>query len=61
MTLVGLPIVALVNVFDVTPSLAFLALLAYMAGGALIIGNYALDHKDQIPPRAQRPPRPPVP
>jgi hypothetical protein len=52
---VGLaPLVFLVNTFNVAPGLALVALLAYMAAGVLIIGNYCVAHEDEIPMRAER-------
>ncbi len=48
------PLVAGANILKVNPALAWVALLAYMAAGVVIIGNYCIDHEDEIPTRAQR-------
>jgi hypothetical protein len=51
---VGLcPLVILANVLEMHPGLAWAALLAYMAAGALIIGSYCVEHEDEIPTRAR--------
>lgn len=47
-------LVALVNVLNAPPALAMGAWMAYLLVGSLIIGNYIVDHEDEIPPR--RPP-----
>ncbi len=47
-------LVILANILSVHPALAWVALLAYMAAGALIIGNYCVEHEDEIPTRAER-------
>ncbi len=54
MSIGGGLLVVLADVLGVNPGLTSLLLFAYMAVGALIIGNYCLDHEDEIPTRAER-------
>jgi hypothetical protein len=48
------PLVILANVFNPPPALILGTYFVYMIGGALIIGNYCIDHEDEIPTRSQR-------
>jgi hypothetical protein len=48
------PLIILGNAFNVPPVLAFTSLLIYMVAGVLIIGNYCIDHENEIPTRAER-------
>jgi len=47
-------LVILANVLHASPVLAWVLLLVYMVAGLLIIGNYCIDHEDEIPTRAER-------
>jgi hypothetical protein len=48
------PLIFLGNALNAPPVVAFLSLLIYMVVGVLIIGNYCIDHEDEIPTRAER-------
>jgi hypothetical protein len=47
-------LVILVNVLHAPPALAMGSLMAYLLGGSLILGNYCIEHEDEIPTRARR-------
>jgi hypothetical protein len=47
-------LVVLVNVLHASPPLAMGCLMVYLLGGTLIIGNYCVEHEEEIPTRAQR-------
>jgi hypothetical protein len=42
------------NVLHASPPLAMGFLMVYLLGGTLIIGNYCIEHEDEIPTRSQR-------
>jgi hypothetical protein len=42
------------NLLHASPGLAGFLLFAYLIAGVLIIGNYCVDHEDEIPTRAER-------
>lgn len=48
------PLVILANVLSAPPALILGTYFVYMIGGALIIGNYCIEHEDEIPTRSQR-------
>ncbi len=47
-------LVVLANVFHASPGLAMGSLMVYLLAGTLIIGNYCVDHEDEIPTREER-------
>lgn len=49
-----IPLVVLANAFIAPRALVLGSYFAYMTVGALIIGNYFIDHEDEIPTRSQR-------
>jgi hypothetical protein len=46
-------LVILANVLSPPPALILGTYIIYMVGSALIIGNYCIDHEDEIPTRSQ--------
>jgi hypothetical protein len=46
----AVPLVILANVLSAPPALILGTYFVYTIGGALIIGNYFIDHEDEIPP-----------
>jgi hypothetical protein len=47
-------LVILVNALHAASALAMGLLILYLVGGSVIIGNYCVDHEDEIPTRSQR-------
>jgi hypothetical protein len=50
----AIPLVILANALIAPRALVLGSYFAYMAAGALIIGNYCVAHQDEIPTRAQQ-------
>ncbi len=50
----AVPLVILANVLSAPPALILGTYFVYTIGGALLIGNYFIDHEDEIPTRSRR-------
>lgn len=50
----AVPLIILANVLSAPPALILGTYFVYTIGGALIIGNYCIDHEDELPTRSQR-------
>ena len=48
------PFVWAANYFEPAAGIVMAALIAYVTGGSFLVGNYIIDHEDEIPTPAER-------